>query len=74
MEQKVNSNTGNALYPPLTLCDQADQVMNLTDVLEVRDKPYMVPVANAIKASKARLNFPDSIHAMRRDVNKACVE
>lgn len=48
--------------------------MNLTDVLEVRDKPYMVPVANAIKASKARLHFPDSIQAMRRDVNKACVE
>ena len=47
---------------------QANQVACLTEVLEVRDKPYMAPVIKAARASKARMSVPETVRAIRKDL------
>lgn len=52
---------------------QANQVACLTEVLEVRDKPYMAPVIKAARASKARMSVPETVRAIRKDLGPGAI-
>ena len=76
MEQKVRMNWmplhGSPAHGAIFFL-QANQVACLTEVLEVRDKPYMAPVIKAARASKARMSVPETVRAIRKDLGPGAV-